>query len=82
MQSLSIPTHDLKNLSIDFVIGLLLLIDWNNDSYDAILVVIDYLMKIMYYKPVKSIIDAADLAKIIINMIIKYHNLPESIINN
>ena len=33
-------------------------------------------------KPVKIIINALDLAKIIINVVIRYYNLPDSIVTN
>lgn len=36
----------------------------------------------MYYKPVKNIIDVVGLAKIIINVVVIYYDLPESIISN
>ena len=41
LQSLSIPTHRWKDLSIDFVTGLPLSADWKSNSYDLILVIID-----------------------------------------
>ena len=39
-------------------------------------------MKIGYYKLVKIIIDALGLAKVIINVIVRYHNFSNSIIIN
>ncbi len=38
------------------------------------LVIIDYLTKMLYYKPVKVIIDLLDLTKVIINLVMYYHN--------
>lgn len=52
--------------------------DRKEDSYNAIFVTVNQLTNMVYYKPVKNMIDAADLAKIIIDMIIKYHDLPKS----
>lgn len=43
---------------------------------------VDYLIKMVYYEPVKTTIDVADLAEIIINIIIRYHGLPELIISD
>lgn len=81
-QSLPISTYCWKDLYIDFVIGLLFLVDWKDDSDNTILVVIDRLIKMVYYKPIKTIIDVVDLAEVIINIIIKYHGLLESIISD
>ena len=36
----------------------------------------------VYYEPVKLTIDALDLAEVIINVVVRYHGLPDSIISN
>lgn len=69
-------------MSLDFLLILLILINWKNDSNDSILSVLDYFKNIVYYKPVNFIIDIAGLVKMIINMIISYHNSLKLIINN
>ena len=69
-QVLPVPRHQWKNLSIDFVTGLPISTDWKKDNYNSILVIINQLTKIVYYKSVKITINALDLAKIIINMIV------------
>ena len=43
---------------------------------------VDQLTKIVYYKPVKVTIDASELAKIILNMVVRHHDLPNSIVIN
>ncbi len=80
LQSLPVPTHWWKNLSIDFVIGLPISTDWKSDSYDSILVIVDQLTKIVYYEPVKVTINGPGLVEVIIDMIVRYHRVPESII--
>ena len=82
LQSLPIFTHCWKDLSIEFVIGLPILTDWKEDSYDSILVIIDRLIKKVYYKSVKVTINALGLAKIIINIVVKYYSLPDLIITD
>lgn len=62
--------------------GLLLSINWKGDNYDSIFIIDNRLTKIVHQKSVKVIIDAPNLAKIIINMLVKYHNSPDSIIHN
>ena len=48
LQSLPVLTHRWKDLLIDFVIGLLILTDWKGDSYDSILVIVDWFTKMVY----------------------------------
>lgn len=59
--------------------GLSLLIDWKKNNYDTVLVVVNFLSKMMYYKSIKTIIDIVGIAKIIIDIVIRHHGLPESI---
>ena len=82
LQTLPVPTHRWKNLSIDFVTGLPISTDWNGESYDSILVIVDRLTKMVHYKPVKITIDAPGLAKVIINVVVRHHGLPDSIITD
>ncbi len=65
---------------MDFVIGLLISVNWKSDKYNLILVIVNWLMKMVYYKLVKVIIDALGLVKVIINMIMCHHGVPESIV--
>lgn len=79
---LPIPIYCWKNFSIDFMTGLLISIHWKDDSYNAIFVMIDCLIKMVYYKPVKTTIDAAGLAKVIINLVIRHNSFFKSIISD
>ncbi len=67
-------------MSIDFVTGLPILANWKNNSYDLILVIINRLIKMVYYKPVKVTIDVSDLAQVIINVVVQYHGVLKSIV--
>ena len=82
LQSLPVPTHRWKDLSIDFVTGLPVLTDWKGDSYDLILVIVDRLTKMVYYEPVKVTIDAPGLAEVIIDVVVRHHGLPDSIVTD
>ena len=82
LQSLPIPTHQWKDLSMDFVTSLSLSADWKGDNYDSILVIVDRLTKMMHYKPVKVTIDAPRLAEVIIDVVVRYHGLPDSIVTD
>ncbi len=82
LQSLPVFTHRWKNVSMDFVTGLPISANWKGDSYDSILVIVDRLTKIVHYEPVKVTIDAPGLAKVIINVVMRYHGVSESIITD
>lgn len=55
LQSMPIPTHAWKNLSMDFVTGLAMSKDWKGTSYDSILVIVDRLTKIVHYEAVNHL---------------------------
>ena len=59
-----------------------ILTDWKGDSYDLILVIVDWLTKMVYYKLVKVIINASGLVEIIINLVVRRHGLPNMILTN
>ena len=82
LQSLLVPTHQWKDLSMDFVTGLPLSADWKGNSYDSILVIVDRLTKMVHYEPVKVTINAPRLAEVIIEVVVQHHGLPDSIISD
>ena len=55
---------------MDFVTRLSILTDWKDDSYDSILVIVDWLTKMVHYKPVKITIDAPRLVEVILNVVV------------
>ena len=67
---------------MDFVTGLPLSADWKGDNYDSILVIINRLIKMVHYKPVKVTIDAPRLTEVIIDVVVQYHGLPDSIMTD
>ena len=67
---------------MDFFTGLPILTDWKGDSYDSILVIVERLIKMVHYKPVKVTIDAPGLAEVIIDIVVRHHGLPDSIVTN
>ena len=62
--------------------GLLLFVNWMSNSYDSILVIINRLTKIVYYKLVQVTVNALGLAKVISDMVMQHHNLLDSIISD
>ena len=67
---------------MNFVTGLPVSTDCKGETYDSILVIVDWLTKMIYYKPVKVIFNAPGLAEVILNMIVRHHGLPDSIVTN
>ncbi len=65
---------------MDFVTGLPISADWKGDSYDSILVIVDRLTKMVHYKLVKVTIDAPGLAEVVIDVVVRHHGVPESIV--
>ena len=80
LQSLPVPTHQWNDLLMDFVTGLPISINWKEDSYDSILVIVDRLIKMVHYEPVKITINALGLAEVTIDVIVRHHGLPHSIV--
>lgn len=55
-----------KNLLIDFVINLLILTDWKEESYNFILGIMDCFTTMIYHKLIKIIINKFRLKMIVI----------------
>lgn len=65
---------------MDFVTGFLIAANKKVKTYDLILVIVNRLIKIIYYKPVKVIINISSLVQLIINVILRYYYLPNLIV--
>ena len=57
-------------------------IDWKGDSYDSILVIVNRLTKMVPYKPIEIIFDVLGLVEVIIDVVVRHHGLPDSIVTN
>ena len=44
--------------------------DWRDYGYDLILVIVDWLTKMVHYEPVQTTITAPALAKVILNIVV------------
>ncbi len=67
---------------MDFVTGLPVFTNWKGETYDSILVIVDWLTKMVHYKPVKVTINALALAEVIIKALVQYYSLPDSIVSD
>ena len=67
---------------MNFVIGLPVSTDWKGKSCDLILVIVDRPRKMVYFEPIKIIINALYLAKVIIDVVVWHYGLLNSIITD
>ena len=67
---------------MDFVTGLPISTDWKRDNYNSILVIVDWLKKIVHYKAVKITIDDPGLTEVIIDVVAWHHGLSDSIVTD
>lgn len=82
LQLVPVPTHQWKDLSIDFVTGLLVSTNQKSETYNSIFVLINRLIKIVHYKLVKATSNVLSLVKVIINIVMQYHGLSDSIVSD
>lgn len=82
LQSFLVLTYHWKNLLIDFLTGLPVSTNWKDETYDMILVIVNWLIKMIYYKLVKITINAFDPAKVIINAIMSHYSLLYSMVSD
>ena len=67
---------------MDFITRLPVSTDWKGESYNSILIIINWLTKMVHYKLVKITIDALKLAEISLDVVIWHHGLFNLIISN
>ena len=67
---------------MNYVTGLPVSINWKRENYNSILVIVDRLTKMVHYKPVKITLNAPELAKVIIDVVVRHHGLLNLIFTN
>lgn len=67
---------------MDFIIIILVSTNWKGKSYNLILIIVSCLTKIVHYKSAKVMMDISGLAKMIIDMVVYYSQVPKSIISD
>ncbi len=65
-----------------FITNLPILANQKGNSYSLILVIVDRVTKIEYYELVKVTINAPSLAEVIIDVVVRYHRVPDSIVTD
>ena len=76
---LEIPARAWQHIALDFIMPLPLT---KGTAYDACLVVIDKLTKMVHYLPHGMTITAAGVALLLLDRVVKYHGVPEVIISD
>jgi hypothetical protein len=76
LQSLPIPTWKWEDISMDFIVGL----PRTARGYDSIWVIIDRLMKIAHFLPVKTYYPVLTYAELYIARILSLHGIPKTIV--
>lgn len=56
--------------------------NWKRDSYNFILIIIDWLIKTIYNELVKTAINIPKLKEIILDMIVRHYSLPNLMMTN
>ncbi len=67
---------------MDFVTSLPISANWKSNSYDSILVIVNRLTIMVHYELIKVTIDALGLAEVIIDVVVRHHGVPESIVTD
>jgi hypothetical protein len=78
LQSLPIPTRKWEDISMDFIVGL----PRTAKGYDSIRVIIDRLIKIAHFLPVKVKYTVATYAELYIARILSLHGVPKTIVSD
>lgn len=67
---------------MDFIMSLSVSINLKSESYNSILIIINYLIKMIYYELVKVMINASGQVEVIINMVIRHYGIFKSIVTD
>lgn len=80
LESLLDPNYCRKDLSLNFGIRLLVSSDWKSETYISILVIVDKLMKMVYFQSIKITINMLVLANVILDVLVRQYGFPDSIV--
>ena len=77
LKPLEVPVRRWSSVSLDLITGLL-----TSDSYDARLVVVDWLSKMAHYIPTTMDMTCRGIARLYFDHIFCLHDIPESVVCN
>lgn len=67
---------------MNFITRLPISTNWKGNSYNSILVLVDWFTKMIYDEPVKITIDTSDLVEVILDVVVQHHGLPNLIMSD
>jgi hypothetical protein len=74
---LKIPEWKWEEIGMDFIVGL----PHTQAGYDSIWVIVDRLIKVAHFIPVKTTYSGAKLAKLYMSQIVYLHGVPKKIVS-
>ena len=78
MQPLPVPSEPWDSVSMDFIVQL----PETNDGFDAILVFVDRLTKMVHLAPTTTTVDAVGTARLFVDHVFRLHGVPASIVTD
>ena len=78
MQPLPIPERRWQQVTIDLITQL----PKTKHGFDAVVVFVDKLSKMVHYAPTTTTVDAPELAQLFIQNVVRLHGVPESIVSD
>ena len=78
LQPLEVPGQRWERISMDFVTHL----PKTRSRYDVLLVMVDYMTKMMILRPTYNTTTAVDTARLFVDAVVRAHGLPKVIVSN
>ena len=78
LQPLEVPGHRWERISMDFITHL----PKTKTGYDALLVMVDYITKMMILRPTYNTVTAVETARLVVDSVVRAHGLPRVIVSD
>ena len=78
LQPLEAPRQRWERISMDFITHL----PKTRSGYDALLVMVDYMTKMMILRPTSNMATAVDTARLFLHAVVRAHGLPKVIVSD
>ena len=78
LQPLEVPSQRWERVSMDFITHL----PRTRSGYDSLLVIVDYITKMMILRPTHSTATAVDTARLFMDAVVRLHGVPRAIVSD